>query len=175
MTESTPPTSPDATPTAAPAAYPGQSAESLSRYLEVHAASFTQEALARAARDAGYSDADIDQAAALLRARAAAAPVRSRASRVVLVAYLSTFAVLAGGMFASEYARQYGGHVIGSVILAVTLGLALLIARWWVRARSGRAGDTAAGMAVLLSVPFVLLVIVAGLCIGTGMPIPRAY
>jgi hypothetical protein len=149
--------------------------ESLSRYLEVNRDRFTEEALARAARDAGYSDEAIDQARTQVRARAAAAPARARAKWVVLAAYLITYAVLVAGMFASEYARRYGGHVIGAAILAFLLGFALILSIIWVRSGPGKDRDPATGMAVLLSVPIVLLVVVAGLCIGTGYPIPRAY
>jgi hypothetical protein len=177
MTDSTPPLQqpPDAPGTGPPPAFPGQPVESLARYLEANRDRFTEETLARAARDAGYSDAAIDQAVARIRARAAAAPVRTRATRAVLGAYLITYAVLVTGMFASEYSRRYGGHVIGAVILAALLGFALLISRWWLRDRAVKAGDAATGMAVLLSVPLVLLVVVAGLCISTGYPIPRPY
>jgi hypothetical protein len=177
MTDSTPPLqeSPDASRTGPPPAFPGQPVASLARYLEVNRDRFTDEALARAARDAGYTDAAIDEAMAGVRARAAAAPVRTRATRAVLGAYLLTYAVLVGGMFASEFARKYGGHVVGAIILAALLGFALLISRWWLRRGAVKAGDAATGMAVLLSVPLVLLVVVAGLCIATGYPIPRPY
>jgi putative effector of murein hydrolase LrgA (UPF0299 family) len=174
MTESTkPPRSPDH-PGAVPAPYPGQPVESLSRYLEVNRDRFTDEALARAARDAGYSDAAIDQARVGVQARSAAAPVRARARWAVLAAYFITYAVLVAGMFASEYARQYGGHVIGAGILGIVLLFALLLSLRWVRSGAWKGGDAATGMAVLLSVPVVLLVVVAGLCVGTGYPIPRA-
>jgi hypothetical protein len=101
--------------------------------------------------------------------------VRALATGAVLGAYLITYAVLVAGMFASEYSRRYGGHVIGAVILAALLGLALLISLWWLRDRAGKMNEAAAGLAALLSVPLVLLVAVAGLCISTGYPIPRAY
>jgi hypothetical protein len=167
--------SPDAPGTTAPAPYPGQPVESLARYLELNQDRFTDEALGRAARDAGYPDAEIDQARARVRARAAAAPVRARATVAVLGAYLVTYAVLVAGMFASEYARRYGGHVVGAVILAVLLGFALLISRWWLRDRGAKMSEAATGLAALISVPLVLLVAVAGICISTGYPIPRPY
>ena len=177
MIDSSPPLQPppDATGTGPPPAFPGQPVESLARYLEMNRDRFTDEALGRAARDAGYPDAEIDQARARVRARAAAAPVRALATGAVLGAYLITYAVLVAGMFASEYSRRYGGHVIGAVILAALLGLALLISLWWLRDRAGKMNEAAAGLAALLSVPLVLLVAVAGLCISTGYPIPRPY
>ena len=175
MTDSTPPTSSSDPAGPAPAPPPGRPVESLARYLEVNRDRFTDEALARAARNAGYSDAAIDQARARVSARVAAAPARARATWAVLAAYLVTFAVLVAGMFASEYARRYGGHVIGAAILALLLGLALLLSVIWIRSRAGKGSGPATGMAVLLSVPVVLLVAVAGLCIGTGYPIPRPY
>jgi hypothetical protein len=52
---------------------------------------------------------------------------------------------------------------------------AFLISKVWVRSRAWEGGDAATGMAAFLSLPIVLLVVVAGLCIWTGYPIPRAY
>ena len=63
-----------------------------------------------------------------------------------------------------------GGDLIGFVILGIAIGLAVLAFR---RGPAPTTRSTAT-FGVLLSVPVILLVIVAGLCIATGMPIPRA-
>jgi hypothetical protein len=145
------------------------------RYLESNRDRFTEEALVEAARDAGYPDDVLQEARVEARASAGAAPIRQRARRWILVAYLLTFAALTGGMLASEYSRQYGAAYIGAVILAGALGLALVVSLGWLRWQGAKVGQSAAGAAVLLSVPAVLLVVIAGTCLATGLPIPRPY
>ena len=145
------------------------------RYLEKNRDKFTEDALVRAARDAGYPDDVLEEARARARAGAAGAPVRQRARRWVLVAYLLTFAVLTAGMLASESARRYGGAYIAAVVLAVALGLGLAVSLWWLRRLGSNVKPSAAGAVLLLSLPAVLLVVVAGSCLATGLPIPRPY
>ena len=128
----------------------------------------------QAARDRGYPEDVLEEARARARARTAAAPARQRARRWVLLAYLITFALLTAGMLASENSRQYGAAYIGTVVLAVTLGVALLLSLWWLRWRGSR-DPSGAGVAGLLSLPVLLLVGVAGSCLATGLPIPRPY
>lgn len=175
MTEPNVPTpSPDprlATPT-------GGHAERVStvvRYLERNRDRFTEDALVQAARDAGYADDVLEEARAMARVSAAAAPVRQRARRWVLVAYLLTFAVLTAGMLASEDARRSGTAYIAGVVLAAALGLALLVSLGWLRWQGSKVELSTAGAVLLLSVPVVLLVVVAGSCLATGLPIPRPY
>jgi cation transport ATPase len=175
MTEPTvPPASPEpriATPTGGHA----ERVSTVARYLETNRDRFTEDALVRAARDAGYPEDVLDAAKARARASAAAAPVRQRARRWILIAYLATFAVLTAGMLLSEYSRQYGASYIGTVVLAAALGLAFLLSLGWLRWRGSKVEQSTAGVALLLSVPVVLLVVVAGSCLATGLPIPRPY
>jgi len=145
----------------------------VARYLETNRDRFTEDALIKAARDRGYPDDVLEEARARARASATAAPVRQRARRWVLIAYLVTFALLTVGMLASEYSRSYGAAYIGTVVLAGTLGIALLVSLGWLRWQGGKVGQSAAGAALLLSIPVVLLVVVAGTCLATGLPIPR--
>ena len=101
------------------------------------------------------------------------APVRARATRWVKWAYGITYLLLVLGMIANPAAGAYGGAVIGTVILGVTLGLAYVMSAVWLRSRGRKVREMTSGMAVLLSLPVVLLVIVAGSCVATGLPIPR--
>ncbi len=142
------------------------------RYLESNRDRFTEDALVQAARDAGYPDDVLDEARARARAGAAVAPVRQRARRWILRAYLITFALLTVGMVASEASRQYGAAYIGAVVLAGSLGLALLISLGWLRWLGHRVEHS---VGVFLSVPVLLLVLVAGSCLATGLPIPRPH
>jgi hypothetical protein len=172
MTEPNVPASPDqliVTPTGGHA----ERVSTVARYLETNRDRFTEDALIKAARDRGYPDDVLEEARARARAGGTAAPVRQRARRWVLIAYHVTFALLTVGMLASEYSRSYGAAYIGSVVLAGTLGIALLVSLGWLRWQGGKVGQSAAGAAVLLSIPVVLLVVVAGSCLATGLPIPR--
>jgi hypothetical protein len=179
MSEPTPPTPPTGQPTPPTRPTPqlppdrGTQVARAAQYFEANRSRFTEEALVRVARDEGYPDDVIEEARARARALDVTAPTRRRARQIILGAYLLTFVVLVVAMFSSAYARQYGGHVIGSVILAVILGLAYLLSAAWLRWRGQRMEDPALGLVVLLSVPAVLLVIVAGACVATGLPIPR--
>ena len=94
----------------------------------------------------------------------------------MLAAYGITFVVLMVGMFANPAARSYGGSVIGAIVLALALGLALAIALFVVR-RSRPSPDATGAMVMtgILAIPVILLVVVAGLCVATGLPIPRPY
>ena len=147
----------------------------LTGYLVANRDRFTVEALAEAARSGGYPEDVVAEAIAGARADAGPSPTRVRARRWVLLAYLATFGVLTAGMFASESSRNYGAHIIGTVILAVTLLLALAISMFWLRALGRGFEGPPPGMVVLLAVPVILLVVVGGLCVGTGLPIPQRY
>jgi hypothetical protein len=143
-------------------------------YLETNRARFTEDALVQAARARGYPEDVVEEARLRARANEASAPIRQRARRWIQIAYLVTFAVLTIGILANESLRFPGSYNwIGIPALALTLGLALLVSFAWLRRRGGRAGDAATGIVVYLSVPIVLLVTVAGVCVATGLPIPR--
>jgi hypothetical protein len=150
---------------------PGDTArrDVLVSHFRQHERGYTRFALDRGARSAGYSDQEIAAAWSVIDAQASAVPNAGRlatmARLIVLGLYLATFVLIVFGSNMS--ARTYG---VGVPILAVTLfivgGIALLrIDRSKVRSR-----DPLAAYTSLLAVPFVLLVIVAGLCIGTTTP-----
>ena len=144
-------------------------------YLETNRARFTEEALVQAARSRGYTEDVVEEARLRARAIQDSAPTRLRARRWIVAAYALTFATLTIGMVIKGTAPGYGGMTgPGTLTLAVSLGLALLLSLGWLRSRRGHVGDGATGLIVLFSVPLVLLVTVAGVCVATGLPIPRA-
>jgi polyferredoxin len=148
----------------------------LVEYIETNRAGFTEEVLVDSARRGGYPEDVIEEARVRARAREASEPTRRRARRWILVAYLVTFAVLTLGMLASPYAGQYGAGYIGTIILAVTLVLGFLLSMGWLGWRAGKASvEAGASLVVFLTVPVILLVAVAGMCVATGLPIPRSY
>ena len=196
-------------------------AEGLKAYVDANYGRFTDEAITGELLRAGYAPDDI-RVAIQEAARSSVAPPTRRAIGVILTAYAVTFAILSLGMLANTY--RGGGCCApdaagGIIILAGSLGFALLISLMWVGSRRlagvlfaillgfyGMAlltgGSTLAGLVVigiavglialvlrrnpaprrrsaatlgaLLSVPVILLVIVAGLCVATGLPIPTS-
>lgn len=143
----------------------------LALYLEANRRKFTDEALAAKALEAGYSQDEINRATEQLRSVESATPVRKRARQVVLAAYLATYAALVAGMLLNP--STYGAAPIGIGVLTAVLGVALAIALALVRSARPRAA-TQLALAGVLAVPVILLVVVAGLCVATGLPIPRA-
>ncbi|MEO5703677.1 MAG: hypothetical protein ABIZ52_00950 [Candidatus Limnocylindrales bacterium] len=139
------------------------------RYFERNHGRFTEEVLAQRAREQGYPSDVIDEARGRLRQLDATQPTRSRARRWILAAYVLTFAVLVIGMVTNEAQRSISG--VGAGVLAMTLGIAYLISRRWLRWRGRKLIDATTGFTMLLSVPVILLVIVAGLCVASGLPI----
>jgi len=63
-----------------------------------------------------------------------------------------------------------GSGVAGLVMLGVAVGIGVLA----VRSSSGQPGGAPVELGVLLVVPFLLLLVVGGICVASGLPIPRA-
>ena len=137
---------------------------SLEEYIAENRSSFTPEALRDAAAAAGYSRAEIDAAFAHLGESPGAGPVRAKARTIILLAYGITFVVLSAGMITNS-----GGG--GIVILGPSLGLFLLLSLFMIRRRNDDATRLGLALGGLLAVPLIFLVIIAGLCLATGLPL----
>jgi hypothetical protein len=146
----------------------------LEDYLWSNRDRFTEAALATAAEGAGYGSDEIAAAAGAVARRradeAAARPIKARARRSVLLAYGITWLVFAFLFLRPEadsvgYYRGVGPFALG--ILAVVLFLTLLLALAWIATQRPSADRAESALSIMLSVPFVLLVIVAGLCVTT--------
>jgi len=138
---------------------------------------FTEVALAAAAQSSGYTPDEIATAIASVVKRradeAAAKPVKARARRYVLAAYGITFLVFAFAFMRptspdSSYSHGFAPVALG--VLGFTMLIALLIGLAWVGARHPSAERAEGALGVMLAVPFVLLVVVAGLCLVTTGP-----
>ena len=149
-----------------------EAVEAALAWLRGHQATFTRDALASGLRDAGYSEAEIAAAFERLDREAmepATRDLRSRAAAILIVGFLGTWLVLVLRMIAIGGTGGFVG------LAAVILGAILLVigAISFVGIESSsrlRKGST--GMLIgILAVPFVLLVIVAGLCVATTGPI----
>jgi hypothetical protein len=146
-------------------------------YLEQNAGSFTDEALQAAAIGAGWDSAIVDRALAKVHARQAAAPLRARAKRIVGILYLAGWALLFAGMAfnsVNQVAGIGGFFPLAVGILTVSLLITWVIGRSWASRIRVSQAVTPVDLAVALSVPVILWLAVAGICVATGLPIPRA-
>jgi hypothetical protein len=145
---------------------------SLSDYFLAGTARYTPEALRQAASESGYSPEEIDEAYSRATRRQrdeeVTAPIRRRALWIVLAAYALAYTALGVALLGTD--NRYGAATIALGVLTFVLGIALLISINWVRGRRPSAGQLQGAMLTMLSLPFVLLVSVAGLCIATTRP-----
>ena len=160
------------TPADAPPAPPaGEAARRkvLESHFRSHDGRYTRFALEQAARTASYSDNDIAAAWSAIdfedAGKAPAARSASIARLVILVLYLATFFLFVAG---SDMGSRTSG--VGTGILAVTLLLVGAVSLLLVGRRKVVSRNLSAALAGMLAVPFILLVIVAGLCVATTGP-----
>ena len=146
----------------------------LEAWIEANRATFTEEALKGAATAAGWDPTIVETALGNVQTRETVAPLRARARRIVRYLYLAGFALLAVGMAINPAARSYGSNVIGVIVLFFALGVAYGLGSMWFNRKGVSRSMTNGDMFVLLSVPFVFWLVVTGLCVATGLPIPRA-
>jgi hypothetical protein len=144
----------------------------LTEHFVANARGHTPDALARAALGAGYTHEDVQAAFSAADARItaaeASAPTRARAQRMILVAYLLTYLVFAIVFLSQPFGFGVGPIALGilTVVMLIALGLSAL----W--ARRSKWSDQGAGATVgaILSVPIILLLLVAGTCAFTTFP-----
>jgi hypothetical protein len=156
----------------------GQGWASLSTYLEANAGRFTDEALRSAAVGVGWDPAAVEQALERLHAHQVVAPLRVRANRIIKGLYLAGWALLTVGLTINSsrggLTGGWGIAALGVGILTVSMLIAYGIGRYWSKHIRVSQALTAVDLALVLSVPVVLWLAVAGICVATGLPIPRA-
>lgn len=132
-----------------------------------HRDTYTPDALARSAREAGYDETEIAKVEAIVDQQAGvpAAPVRRRATLIVLLAYGLTYLFFGIGFLGPTAQSAYSAFAF--VILTPVLALALLVSIILLRRRP-RAQAAGATVASFLVAPLILLLIVAGLCVATA-------
>ena len=145
----------------------------LERYLDTNRGRFTDEALIAAASAAGWDESVIGTAFEASRGRTASAPIRARARRITQFLYLAGYVVLVAGMILNPAAQAYGGAVIGTVVLTVAMLVAFALGRLWYNRKGVSRAMSGADLSVLLVVPVILWLVVAGICVATGLPVPR--
>jgi hypothetical protein len=146
----------------------------LSEYFEAGAERYTPDALRHAASESGFSPDEIEQAynraTERQRAEELARPIRRRARWIVVAAYGLVLAVFAVPFLTVP--SRYGVGQVALVVLAIVLGIALLMSRSWINRRRPSTEQAERALLMMLAVPFVLLVAVAGLCVAAVGPGP---
>lgn len=90
------------------------------------------------------------------------------ASRRLFVALLGVIIGLSG--VATLLSSFEGGNVVGALI-GVPIGAGLILAAVYLDRRPGVAASPS--MALLMTLPLLALVVIGGICVASGLPIPR--
>lgn len=146
------------------------SVEALAGYFRANQDLYTPDALSRAARQAGYTDAAIVDAIQSIGRYSARATALPRARALVTAIYVVTFAGFAVFFLSKPSALQYGWGIL-ALILGVTLGLALLFSMWSIGRSSPRAATVGGAVVAMVIIPLVLLLVLTGLCVFTTLPV----
>lgn len=137
-------------------------------YFRQHADAFTPEALQNAAAGAGYTEGEIERAMAEVQRREGIRPIRRRAVVIVIVAYVLVWSLFAVVFLTRDF--TYGAGPVLQFILTCVLIVALIVSTAWLLAVRPDPTRTVRATAILLALPLVLLLGVAGLCVPfTGM------
>jgi hypothetical protein len=134
------------------------------------------DSLARQLREAGYGDAEVTAAIAARQAELDAAlppgsDARPRAALILVATYAIAFAVVAGALVTgSSNSTMYGAEGIAALILAGVLLPVLLLGLLAIGMSGRLRRGTEGAMAAVLILPFLYLVVIAGVCVLTTQP-----
>jgi hypothetical protein len=147
----------------------------LAVYLRTNRGRFTEEALARAARDVGYSEAEIRDAATIAVPGSQAEGIPSAAggrlnAGVAAAAAIGYVIALYGAIWLVGAARiltssasDFSGAVALAGLLAGVVAWALLR-----NDRPSLARGIGCGVVLAISIPIVTILVIIGICIATG-------
>jgi len=134
-------------------------------------ASFTPEALDRSALAAGYAPGDVTaargRADARIRSTETLAPIKSTARRAVVVAYLAVW-VAFGVAYLVSPPRPFDFEFVLFPVLTMALVITLAMSLGIIRSIRPDAARPTRALVLLLVVPVILLLGVAGLCLPTA-------
>jgi len=150
-----------------------EAVEAAVAWLRERGDTFTPEALERGLRYGGYTEGEIEAAFKQLASPGGAEPtpvgndLRARAAVILVVGFLATW-----GLMSLLLARPntYGGMDYGpiaAVILAIVLGLFGLISLIAIAVNTRLRRGAEGALVAVLTIPFILLFIIAGLCVVT--------
>jgi hypothetical protein len=131
-------------------------------------------ALGKQLRKAGYAEQEVNAAVAARQAELDAAlppgsDLRRRAAAILIIAFLAVWGIISLALVTGD-SVIYGAGGIAVLILGAVLLPMLLVGLAIVRGSRRLKRGVAGAMAMVLIVPFIYLVIVAGLCVATTQP-----
>jgi hypothetical protein len=139
--------------------------ETLAQWLAEQSAAYTSPALERSAIETGYTKAEFDEAVRLAAFREQERPVIDPLKRRARVAVVAAYG-LVWLLFATQYLFGPAPYLSTlQLILTMSLLLAIALSMVWIHRRRPDPDNLGRALAVLLAVPLVLLVGVAGLCL----------
>jgi hypothetical protein len=141
----------------------------LAAYLRTNRGRFTEEALARAAREAGYSDAEIKAAGTLAEPGWHGAGIPTSGDRRTSYPVVAAVAIgyVIGLYFVISGAASISSDLSGSVGLVGLLGGIVA----WAMLRNSRpslAQGIGCGVVLAIVIPIVAIVVIIGICVVTG-------
>jgi hypothetical protein len=141
-------------------------AEALAAWIADQRGAHTMEALERSALESGYTKADFDEGVRLAgkaeRERQVIKPLRHQARLIVLISYAVIWLLFATQyLLGPEGSSGPGLQTILTISLLVTVGISLI----WIAAVKPDPDRAQRALTILLAVPLVLLIGVAGLCL----------
>jgi hypothetical protein len=141
----------------------GPRTNDLQGWIGQHRSAYTASALEASAIAAGYTRDEFQAAFDRARQREALKPIRSRSRRLVVAAYGLTWILFAIPYLTDTSRWGFGGLL--QLILTASLGMALFLSWIWTRWLHPDPSRSSRAALVLLSLPFVLLIGIAGLCV----------
>ena len=136
----------------------------------------TWDALRKQLREAGYGEPEVNAAVAARQAELDAAlppgsDLRGRAAAVLVITFLAAWGIITLALVTGTPEQYlYNSEGIGALILGAALLPMLLVGLVIVRASGRLKRGVAGAMVMVLIVPFIYLVVVAGMCVSVYQP-----
>jgi hypothetical protein len=133
-------------------------------YLRDYGARYTRESLEASLREQGFTESDLAEAWRRFNAEQPR-DLRARAAAILVVAFVGVWLAIAIPLSANYTYGPIGAAILGALLLVVLVP-ALFAVDGSSRLREGVTG----ALVAMLAIPFVLLFVIAGLCVSTTRP-----
>jgi hypothetical protein len=142
----------------------------LTAYFREHGGRYTADALRRAARDAGYDDADIEAALPAVTWWTPAKSSAGGSNKIVVIAIAAVYVLCLYAAIANLGGAN-GGSAAGPVALAITIA-AIVAAAWSREARPSLAAGLGCGVVASVLIPILVFLVILGICLVAGGSYP---
>ncbi len=142
----------------------------LTAYFREHGGRYTADALRKAARDAGYDDADIEAAWPAVTWWTPAKSSAGGSNKIVVIAIAAVYVLCLYATIAILGGVD-GGSAAGPVALAITIA-AIVAAAWSREARPSLAAGLGCGIVASVLIPVLVFLVILGICLVAGTNYP---